>query len=107
MKFFGKVGFWEGDVEVSTDIYKPNIIERSYTGDINRDNRKFQSSDSQNGNFTINNQISILGDLYAHKNWPSIRYVVWKGVKWQVKNVEVNYPRLVLEIGDVYNENEK
>lgn len=104
MKFYGKVGFWEKDVEVKPGVWKPDAIkELPYTGDVLRDNRRFQASDTQNDKFTINNQISILGDTYAHENWPSIRYVIWNGVKWKVNSVTVDYPRLTLEIGGVYN----
>lgn len=107
MKFSGKVGFWEKDVEISTGVWKPSIVEKSYTGDILRDRRRFQASDHQNDTFIISNQISILGDLYAHENWPSIRYVIWNGIKWKVSSVDVSYPRLTFELGGVYNENEK
>lgn len=107
MKFSGKVGFWEEDAETSQDVYRPKIIEKSYTGDVIDDNRRFTSPDTQNKTFTINNKISILGDFYAHENWPSIRYVLWKDVKWEVTNVNVNHPRLILTLGGVYNENEK
>lgn len=103
MKFYGNVGFWQGSVETSPDVWKPSIIEKTYTGDVYRDNRRFQQSDNQNDTFTVNNQISILADTYAHENWPSIRYVEWKGTRWKVNSVEVNYPRLTLEIGGVYN----
>lgn len=107
MKFSGIVGFWQEDVEISPGVYKPAVVEKSYTGDVRRNTRKFQNAENhQRGRFTVNNQISILGDLYSHENWPSIRYVVWKGIKWEVTNVEVNYPRLVLDLGGVYNENE-
>lgn len=106
MKFSGKVGFWKEDHETVQGVYKPDIIEKTYTGDVYKDSRRFGSPDAQNGSFTINNKISILGDLYAHNNWTSIKYVMWKGVKWEVKSVEVNYPRLILEVGGVYNENE-
>lgn len=108
MKFSGMVGFWEDDVEVSPGIWKPNVVERKYTGDVMRDNRKSQTSENhQYGVFNVNNRIGILGDLYSHEHWPSIRYVVWKGTKWSVSNVEVNYPRLFLDLGGVYNENEE
>lgn len=107
MKFLGKIGFWEGDVETKPGVWKPSIIERSYTGDVLKDTRSFQSSDTQNKKFTVKVRISILGDLYAHENFPSIKYVVWKGVKWEVSSVDVTYPRLTLELGGVYNENEK
>lgn len=103
MKFVGKVAFWEEDVEVRPDVYKPKIIERSYTGDVLRDNRKFQSNNTQNEEFSVNNQISILSDLYMQNKWPSIRYVVWNGTKLKVKNVNVGFPRITLELGGEWN----
>ena len=104
MKFYGKVGFWEGSVEVKPGEYKPRIFEKLYSGDVNWANRHFQPTENQNDDIKLNNQISILADLYSRQNFSSIRYVVWNGVKWRVTNVEVNYPRLVLTIGGVYND---
>lgn len=106
MKFSGKIGFWEQDAEVSPGVWRPRIVERSYTGDVQKDTRRFMQSNTQNQTFTVNNQISILGDLYAQNNWASIRYVVWKGTKWSVTDVQVTYPRLTLTLGGVYNENQ-
>lgn len=106
MKFFGKVGFWEDDVETSPGVYKPKIVEKPYSGDVVKDFRRFQSNDMQNSKFTVNNKITILGDLYAHNNWGSIKYVVWNDIKWAVSSVDVDYPRLTFDLGDVYNENE-
>lgn len=103
MKFHGFVGFWNGDREVKPGIWKPDIVERPYYGDVLRNNRRFQSTEQQNDNLTINNQISILADLYAKENFHSIRYVVWNGVAWKVDSVDISYPRLTLEIGEVYN----
>lgn len=103
MKFYGNVGFWVGDKEVKPSVYKPVIIEKPYSGNVSWNNRHFQTSQNQNDDIRLNNQISILADLYSQENFSSIRYVVWNGVKWKVTNVEVNYPRLVLTIGGVYN----
>jgi hypothetical protein len=30
-------------------------------------------------------------------------YVEFMGAKWKISNVEVQYPRLILTIGEVYN----
>ena len=103
MKFYGSVGFWEQNVEVKPGVYKPTIVEKPYSGDVNWHNRHFQNSENQNDDIKLNNQISIISDLYSQQNFSSIRYVVWYDVKWKVTNVEVNYPRLVLTIGGVYN----
>lgn len=106
MKFSGFVGFWEGDVETDPGVWKPQIVERPYVGNVTRYFRKFNPSQYQNDDFRLNNQIEILSDIYARKNFTSIRYVKWNGVKFKVPTVEVNYPRLVLEIGEVYNDDE-
>lgn len=104
MKFSGEIGFWEGDVETSPSVWEPRIVERHYTGDIIRNNRRFQSAENQqNDNLVISNQVSIVADLYMLKALHSIRYVKWMGVYWKVKSVEINHPRLTLELGEVWN----
>lgn len=103
MKFSGEIGFLLPEVEVEQDVWEPQIVERHYTGDILRNYRKNQSTDQLNKNLRLNNQISILSDLYLRENWPSIGYIVWDGVAWAVNTVEVGYPRLTLEVGEVYN----
>lgn len=32
MKFSGKIGFWIEDVEIKPGVFKPQIIEKDYTG---------------------------------------------------------------------------
>lgn len=104
MKYRGTVGFWEKDEEAEPGIWKPTIKEISYSGDVLRNIQRFSpASDSQNDEFITSHKISIVADLYARQNWPSIKYVTWKGTKWKVNSVEEAYPRLVLEIGGVYN----
>lgn len=103
MKFAGKVGFWIDETEVKPGVWKSSIIERDYFGDVSLSYRRFQPSDNQNDNFSTNSRISILSDLYAQQNWTSIRYVVWNEAKLKVTSVEISYPRIVLEVGGVYN----
>lgn len=105
MKFSGKIGFWLGDIKTKPGIYKSNIVEKTYTGDVLKNIRNFQSAENQiNDNLRVNNRLSIISDLYMQKNWASIKYVLWNGVKWKVSSVDVSsYPRVVLELGGVYN----
>lgn len=105
MKFAGKVGFWIEDVETKPGIFgEPKVVERTYTGDVTRSYRKWNTQDSSTlDDLRLNNQISILSDLYALQNWQSIKYVLWNGVYWKVNTVEVSYPRLILEIGGVWH----
>lgn len=105
MKFSGVVGFLKEHEKTKPGVWKPSFEEKPYFGDVLVNNRRYvENSDKQNDDFTITNRISILSDLYAQQNWKSIRYVVWNGLKWKVSNVDlINYPRLILEIGGIYN----
>lgn len=101
-KFYGKIGFFES-IDNGNGIWKDNIIERPYYGDLMRNISQNQSSNQINDNININNNISILADPYANENFQHIRYVEFMGNKWKVISVEVQYPRLILTIGGVYN----
>lgn len=104
MKFEGKIGYWVEDDEDKPGLFRPHIVEKSYTGDVSRDNRHwYDNSNSTNSTFKVNNEISIVGDLYARQNWNSIRYVLWNGVYWSVISVTLGYPKLIIVLGGVYN----
>lgn len=104
MKFSGKIGFWKGDKEIKPGVWKPDIVETPYTGEVFKNNRRMIVSGKQNADLTTTNQISIISDLFLKQNWMNIRYVVWNGAKFEVTNVDIGYPRIVLDIGGVYNE---
>lgn len=101
-KFYGAIGFAE-TVETEPGIWEEQIVERSYYGDVVRNIRKLQTSSSVNDNIVISNEISIVADPYAELNMFAMRYVVWMGTKWKIESVDVNYPRLSLTIGGLYN----
>lgn len=101
-KYFGRIGFAE-TVETAQSVYTEQIVEREYYGDLTRVSRQLQGSENLNDNLNIANQLSIVSDPYALNNFFSIRYVVYAGAKWKVNNVEVEYPRLILSLGGVYN----
>lgn len=104
MKFHGSIGFWLGDKEEKPGVWKPEIVEKTYFGDVLQNSRRLQDSEYQNDNLTTNNRLSIISDLYLRENWHTVRYVIWNGVKWKVSNVTINdYPRITLQLGGVYN----
>lgn len=104
MKFEGKIGFWIEDNEEKPGLFKPSIVEKSYTGDVSRDNRHWNvQSNTTNSEYKVNNEITVLADLYARQNWNSIRYVLWNDIYWSVSSVTLGYPRITLVLGGVYN----
>lgn len=101
-RWSGKVGF-ETSVETEPGIWIEKIVEKSYYGDIIRNARRLESSGGINDNINVSNEISFVADPYAKENFHIIRYVEFMGTKWKVSNVDVQYPRLVLSMGGIYN----
>lgn len=105
MKFAGAVGF-ETLVEIRPSNWQSVIVERKYRGDANRVSRRLQTSGEEvNDDIAVSNEIEILADAFAFENFSNIKYVVWMGTKWKVNTITVEPPRLILEIGGVYNGN--
>lgn len=101
-KFYGVVGFVD-TIETEPGIWEEKVTERTYSGDLVRNSRRLQSSDSVNESITISNEISIIADPYAEQNFHAIRYAVFMGTKWKIESVDVQYPRLTLTMGGKYN----
>lgn len=102
-KFYGTIGYMV-QKETTPGVWTEDITEKTYSGDVIKNTRRYQSGENLNDNLEVNNQISILSDPFADQNFHSMRYIVWMGAKWKVTNVEVIRPRLLLTIGGVYNE---
>lgn len=102
-KFFGKIGYAETQ-QTSPGVWEEEITEREYFGDLIRNTRRLQSSGNINDNIVVANDISIVADPFANQNFHAMRYVEFMGTKWKISNVEVQYPRLILTLGDQYNE---
>lgn len=101
-KFYGKIGF-EETVETSPGVWEETITERNYYGEVIRNTRKLVASNHLNDDISIKNEISIIADPYAKDHFHSMRYVEFLGTTWTVDSVEVQYPRLILSLGGVYN----
>lgn len=101
-KFYGKVVYAILE-EVVPGKWKERLVEKTCRGDVTRVSRKLQSADKVNDDIRINNEIRVLADAFAYQNFQSIRYIEWMGTKWKVEGVTVDRPRLVLQIGGVYN----
>lgn len=101
-KFYGKIGFAE-NVEIEKGVWEEKITERPYFGDVTRNIRRLRDASKVNSDVDISNEISIVADPYANENFHAMRYVVFMGSKWKIESVEVQYPRLILSIGGLYN----
>lgn len=101
-KYYGKIGY-ATESEIRPGVWKNDITERSYYGDLNRNFSRSQNSDKLNNDIVIANELSIVADPFAYDNFYAIKYVELMGVKWDVTSVEVKHPRLILQLGGKYN----
>lgn len=101
-RWYGEIGFGV-TTETAPSVFSEKIVPRKYYGEIIRNNRKLQTSDKVNDDITITNQISILCDPYTMENFHAMRYATFMNSKWKITDVEVEYPRLMLSLGGVYN----
>ena len=102
-KFFGELGYGESVEKGTTGVYEDVIVEKSYYGDVIRNSRRLVEGDKVNDDISLGNSISIMADEYANEHFHAIRYAKWAGSRWEVTSVEVRRPRLILELGGVYN----
>lgn len=102
-KWYGKIGYGVTE-ETAPSVYTEKIVERPYFGDLTRNTRRLQTSDKVNDDINIANELSVVADPYACEHFYSMRYVTIGSAKWKITDVDVQYPRLILSLGGVYNE---
>lgn len=101
MRFHGRVGYGES-AETAPGVHEDVITEQMHFGDVVRASRQLREGEDLNQDLSTGNSISIVANAYASEHLFAIRYVEWAGVRWTVTDVEVQHPRLLLRLGEVY-----
>ena len=102
MKYCGLIGFAQ-TIETAPSVWEEIITEKRYFGDVKRVIKRYHDGENLNDNITYSNSIEIVADPFVRDNLQNLRYVTWNGSKYSISNIQVNYPRFILEIGGVYN----
>ncbi len=107
MKYYGKIGFVStAESQIEPGIWQETVTEKTYYGDVIRNTRRLDTSNNQViDSIDIDNQISIVADPFATNNFHAIRYAYYMNTAWRVTHVDVQYPRLILSLGGVYDGN--
>lgn len=103
-KWFGKVGYADTDMS-EPGRWEEKIKERSYYGDVYRNTRLIQNPGDINDNVNISMQISIVADPFAKDHIHAMRYAEYMGTMWRITSAEAQYPRVILQIGGIWNGN--
>lgn len=101
-KFYGAIGYARQE-ETRPGVWTSVIVEKNYRGDVVLDQRRWQPDAKVNDDLNLDNSISIIADEYAYTNLGTMKYIVWNGVPWKIQSFSINRPRIVIQIGGVYN----
>jgi hypothetical protein len=101
-RFYGKVGFAQTQ-DQGNGVHSEVVTYRYYFGEVARNSRISENDQKVNSDLRLSHSISIVSDAHANEHFFAIRYVDWAGTRWEVTEVEVQSPRLILRLGGVYN----
>lgn len=102
-RFCGDIGF-AIEVETAQDVFEPLITQRRYFGDILSARKRTENGEGLNDDVSLSVRVSIVADPFAEQHLSEMVFVVLNGTKWKVTDREVQYPRIILSVGGVYNE---
>lgn len=103
-RYYGAIGFADGEVETAPGSWSEKIVEHPYRGEITRNQVRWTQGSEMNDPLRIDNAISVISDPYLERHVSDIRYITWLGSKWKVSSVSIQRPRLILQIGGLYHE---
>lgn len=102
-KVYTKIGFGANVTSAPGVTIDAIVKEQGYYGDVIRDTRSISNSERIVDDVHISNRISIVADPFAFENFHNMRYATFMGTKWRINDAELQYPRIVLSLGGVYN----
>ena len=101
-KFSGSIGYARPE-ETVPGVWMDVITEKNYRGDVVLDQRRWRSDEKVNDDLNLDNSISIVADTYAYNNVGYMKYILWNNTPWKIQSFNIRRPRIVLQIGGVYN----
>lgn len=100
-RFSGKLGFVMTR-ETEEGVWLEDKIEIPAKGTIRSLYVRNDNNSSVNANLRLTNEVSILLNTKIQTYLETLKYVVWKGSKWEVQSIGVAYPRLTINLGGPY-----
>lgn len=104
MKFYDAVGYAvSAERPEGSGVWEDVITERKLYGEVIKDNRALTEGDKVNHDISFRNRFSLVADGYAKENYGDIKYIMWRGIRLLVTDIDVQFPRIILTPGGVYN----
>ena len=101
-KWYGVVGFVK-TIETEPDVHNPQVTEKKYYGEVLKNSRRFQNDQSINDTLMVDNDISVISDDFMLTNMEYMTYITYQNIRWKIKSLSIDYPRIRLSLGGIYN----
>lgn len=103
-KFHGVVGYAKTE-ETAPGVFSEGYIEKEVAGDVLSSYISQHQGTDINDNITLNTRFSVIASSFMLENLHFMKYLVYRGVKWHISGVDdTKLPRIIINIGGVYNE---
>lgn len=102
-RYYGIIGYGVTE-KTKPGVWSNTHVTREVYGDIYKASSSHNKTESLNDDISISMEISFLADPYAMENFSKIKYATYIEEKWKVKSIRLQYPRIVLTLGGVYND---
>lgn len=107
MKYHGNLGFTISAEKIidnePTGVWEDSVIEKPYYGEVLKKSYRWSKSDQLNDDIEIGNELSIVCDSFIKTNVGTLKYAIWNGTRWKITSADIEYPRIHLTLGGVYN----
>lgn len=102
-KFYGQIGFGFEE-EVSPGVFDYVVVEKPYFGEVVRDALDSVGGSTVLGERKTANAFRIVGDGYSQDHFYDMKYILWIGRYWEIRQVEIqDRVRMLIRIGGVWN----
>lgn len=102
MRYSGKLGIVE-QTEVRPGIWEETVTEVPVLGVVRQRTEVLDGSDSVLPSYRTTTSISVPARGVGPLLNTNIRYITYKGIRWQINTIVDEPPRIVIYIGEVYN----
>jgi hypothetical protein len=96
------IGIRRNHVETSPGIYSSTIEEVEVSGEIRRPGVRWPQADQGDG-LKAKHIFSMITPEGDDIDFVEVVYIIWRGRKWAVTNIEYKPPRVEYSFGGLYN----
>lgn len=90
-------------IETDPGVWETDEKTLLMKGDLIRQNADIRNADSVNDSISLGHRVSLVGDAYAFDNYFNIKWIEIDHRKWKVSSVEIQRPRIIVDVGDLWN----